>query len=400
VPLRALSIRAPLIASALGWALVASACGDDGHPGGLAPAPEAGGSSARGGTSSGGGAPASGGEPGPDTGGSAPGAGATPDSGAGGEPGPAGGSPGTGGSGEEGGGGAAQGGSLGTAGEEPTGGFGGEDTSLECPPEPTSGAPPEPDWVCDPETAWGPGDPLPIPSSGNDLLMSITPDGLSVVWLGVDVFFDTLYLADRDSPDEDFGDPVPLDDEMLAAADSLALSPDGLRLAAALDGLLGELTRTARGEAFADPQEGSFSLLDEDALAQELLLSNPVIGADDRILVYSATGPDVEYNIRVSMRAGDEPWPVGAPIEECELRATGGDVRTPTGISADGLALFYFDGPRGISRVAFRPALDWPFLNFVDLPDRLGIQPDATCDQLYYSGMGDLPVELLVSEPE
>lgn len=390
----------------LGWAFFVSACGDDDDRPGALPPSEAGGggSPERGGSSSGG-------QPGPDTGGDtgtsggAAGSGATGTSGAAGEPSAIGGSPGSGGSGEEGGG-SSQGGSSGspssggTAGEEPTGGAGGEEPSLECPPEPTSGIPPEPDWLCDPGTTWGAGEPLPVPSSGNDLLLSITPDGLSVVWLGVDVFFDVLYLADRDSTDEDFGDPVPLDDEVLSAADSLALSPDGLRVVAALDGLLGELTRTARGEPFADPDDSSFLVLNQDAVDQDLLLSNPVIGADDQILVYSATGPDIEYTIRVSVRDGDEPWPVGTPIEECELRAVGIDVRIPTGISADGLTLYYFDSPRGISRAAFRPALDWPFLDFVDLPDRIGVQPSAACDQLYHSGMGELPLQLLVSEPE
>jgi hypothetical protein len=55
-----------------------------------------------------------------------------------------------------------------------------------------------------------------------------------------------------------------------------------------------------------------------------------------------------------SSRATRDPWPVGQAFSECELQSHDLALRHPTGVSSDGLTLFYFDGVRGVARAASR----------------------------------------------
>jgi hypothetical protein len=270
---------------------------------------------------------------------------------------------------------------------------------FECPPEPDTDNPPASSPVCPAERVWGDGARVSIPVSGADVLLSVTPDELSIAWGVVDVFSTGLFVADRALAADDFGTPIELTDAVLAASDQLALSPDALRLVAVVGGRLLEASRSARGDAFDAPGEGSFTLLNADAESEGTSLADPVISPDDLSLYYSVVGGS-DDTLHVSTRTGSGAWPVGRSVAECELRAHSGQGRIPLAISSDGLSLFYLDSPRGITRVAERPALDWPFLEFADLPGRSSARPNEACDRLYYAGMGMLQFEVLVAEAE
>jgi len=379
-----------VLALALALSLAPVACGEDSKPPAGVATPTAG----QGGNGASGGRGGSGGKGGKGaTGGSS---GAQSSAGEGGE----GGEPGSGGDA-----GAATGGSGGSGGSAGVVGVGGEGGTpmvpeLDCPPEPTPGPPPAFTPVCDISRLWGDGERVPIPISGTDALMSVTPDERTIVWLAEINFFTTAYwIAERASSAVDFETPVEITDPVLMGASQVTLSPDGLRLVAVVSGRFLEATRVQRSDPFAAPDEGAFSLLDADAQAEGTFLSNPVIAPDDLTLYYSLTGAS-DDTLYVSSRTGSGPWPVGRSLGECEFRAHGGAGRFPTGVSSDGLTLFYFDNPRTMLRAATRPALDFPFLEFADLPGRYAGQPNTACDKLYYSGAGEFPSEVLVAEPE
>jgi hypothetical protein len=128
-------------------------------------------------------------------------------------------------------------------------------------------------------------------------------------------------------------------------------------------------------------------LLDADALAHHLTLSDVAISPDDHSLYYSAWSLQeaTPYPVRVSTRSDSEPWPVGVTLKGCELKAYGAFGPRPTAISSDNLTLFYFDGARGTARAAFRTTTGADFTWFIDLPGMLRPAPNAACDELYHS---------------
>jgi hypothetical protein len=271
----------------------------------------------------------------------------------------------------------------------------GTEPMFDCPdPEPVELA-----TLCDPERSYGDPAAVPIPMGGSDTLFSITPDELSIAWGSEAGFSGALWVADRSSPSEDFATPQGLEDPMLLGAQKLALSPDRLRVGVAVGGRFLVLVRANPGESFGEPEPGEFQAINTDAESNGFVLGDPVIAPDDRALYYSILGGTAGATLRYSVRTGAEEWPVGIPIEDCELEEHPRGKRQPTGISADGLTLFYYDAPRALSRAAYRAAIDAPFSLFVDLPG-FGVQPNASCERLYYSAPTDLPLGIVSAELE
>ncbi|HEX6278255.1 MAG TPA: hypothetical protein VFZ53_34655 [Polyangiaceae bacterium] len=357
-----MSTRRLLAALAL---LLAWSCGDEGDD--SAPptsTPDAGESSggsagASGSTGTGG---ANGGEPAGGTSGS---------SGAGAQ----GGSAGTGGEGGE-----LSGGEGGTStGGTSTGGTGGSAGFPTCASDSESDEPPNITAECDPAGTWGAPVDLPL-MDGAAELVAITPDELSIAWYGNANMDTKFYVADRASQAVNFGAGTEL-----AYRDYFTLSPDGLRLVAlGDDGMLVELVRTAREQAFGAPSEGSFATLDAAARANGETFLGAVIAPDDATLYYLVNNPDSDYPLHVSRRTGPEPWPVGSAVEICEFKQENGVVRQPTGVSTDGRTLFFNDFVRGVSRAAWRDSATGPFVWFADLGTRGHPQPNADCSRLYF----------------
>jgi hypothetical protein len=148
-----------------------------------------------------------------------------------------------------------------------------------------------------------------------------------------------------------------------------------------------EFDRAAPGEPFMYAGSGHFGAINTDAGVQARMLADPVLGGDDETLFYSLDAPEGSEgsSLHVSKRTGGGDFPVGSPLDACELEQLRTGTRRPTGVSADGLTLFYNDEPRAKMRAAWRPSLDRPFDRFVDLPLLSAVMPNGTCDRLYYS---------------
>ena len=102
-------------------------------------------------------------------------------------------------------------------------------------------------------------------------------------------------------------------------------------------------------------------------------------------MAYSALADESdEFPVHLSTRAGGEPWPVGDTLENCELKAYGALRRTVTGVSSDGLTLFFYDPASAESRAGWRATRDAPFDWFVGLGARLQMQPNEDCTRLYF----------------
>lgn len=264
-------------------------------------------------------------------------------------------------------------------GEGGAGGAGGAEDPFVCPPPPVAEISGDP--VCDPGASWGEDTPVPMTPGLQDQLVAITPDELTLVWYSVTGSAGSLRVADRASVEEEFGEGQVIE------RDVIAVSPDGLRLVALAEDSPGfvELTRTARGEAFSGESTDSFELLNAEASASGRRLISAAFSADDRTLYYSVLDESDEYPLRVSRRANGEPWPVGERVEVCQLRGFGVLARMPTGVSADGLTLFYYDPIYGTANAAWRASAEGDFVLFQSLGERAPAQPNTTCTRLYYT---------------
>lgn len=319
--------------------------------------------------------------------------GGSPSSGGSGARGGTGGSSGTddggGGGAPEGGvGGAAQGGASGTGGP---GGAGGEDEGGSsgssgsagyptCPSDTDPGDPPDNGALCAPGNGWSAVTDLPL-MDGASQLVSITPDELTIVWVGIFDMVEHFYLADRANTGVSFDSG-----QELAFDNYVALSPDGLRLVTLTEaGEFMELVRSARGEMFAAPAEGTFSTLDANARTNGLVFLGAAISPDDLTLYYLESDGQDDQPLRISKRTGTGPWPVGTAISACEFQSYGGALRQPTGVSADGLTLYFNDFVRSMSRAAWREVPDGPFVWFENLGTRGRPQPNQDCSRLYFT---------------
>jgi hypothetical protein len=237
--------------------------------------------------------------------------------------------------------------------------------------------------VCSANAQWHDAQPLALDTMDPPSLVVITPDELSVVWTETPSSIPTYFTSERATPDAAF-----VVARELPFTSVLALSPDGRRLTVRTnDGSLAEASRPDRDSEFGDAEAGAYAALEADAKARHLRLSDLVISPDDKSLYYAAWSLEAQttYPLRVSSRTAGEEWPVGVPLEGCGFKAYGAFGPRPTGVSSDGLTLFYYDAARGTARAAFRATPNTPFGWFSDFPDHLRPQPNASCDRLYYS---------------
>jgi len=265
----------------------------------------------------------------------------------------------------------------------PPGAAGDPGLSVDACPSDNAKTPPKLQSLCSTEKGWATGTDVAIADSDAPTFVAITPSELTLLWSQVASSTLAYFVADRDAVDGDFGEG-----QELPFSNPLALSPDGLRLTVlADDGSLAEAVRVARGDTFDAAQPGAYAELASDASKNHLALADIAIAADDHTLYYTAWSLDAAtvYPLHVSSRSGSEPWPVGVALEACELKAYGPFGPRPTGVSADGLTLFYFDGARGTARAAFRATQAADFSWFAELPEISRPQPNAACDRLYFS---------------
>jgi hypothetical protein len=236
--------------------------------------------------------------------------------------------------------------------------------------------------VCAPTGGWGTGEAVAFDAAEGAIFIGVTPDELTLVWSEAHGSEPHYYVADRSSPGDSFG-PA----QEVTGLHLLAVSPNALRLVAlsADQSALLALSRNDRSSAFAAAAEEEFSLLDADARANGWSFSSCAISPDDRTLFYTAGAVDTQYPLRVSKRDDAGPWPVGEQLDQCEFEEHGGYGRYPTGVSADGKTLFFYDSWRGMARAAWRESNTSAFTWFRDLDELIVSQPNTACDRLYYS---------------
>jgi hypothetical protein len=247
--------------------------------------------------------------------------------------------------------------------------------------------PPAFDAECSPDLALGDASRTPVDAGNLAHLVAVTADELSIVWSSYGSSAITYFVADRADVGDDFDPPR----QLSIAGSVVGLSADGLRLVT-LDPehkLYAESTRGARGDDFGPAAAGPFAAINAETDADGLSFEAGVLSADDRTFFYVALGSG-GYPVRAATRANaDDAFTIGEPLSQCELAGHDSLLRIPTGISSDGLTLFFFDPDRGTARAAWRSALDAPFTWFRDLPGKRVVVPGGGCHGVYYSQLGD-----------
>jgi hypothetical protein len=116
------------------------------------------------------------------------------------------------------------------------------------------------------------------------------------------------------------------------------------------------------------------------------------LGSDKRSLFFMVTPPGRSPIFYESVwDTVQRSWGLPAILTNAELQTTSaGKRRRPTGTSADGLTLFYFDEAVNLQRAAWRDAPAMPFRLFTDIGSFPEAATSARCDTLYYQGQDAL----------
>ena len=242
---------------------------------------------------------------------------------------------------------------------------------------------------CDPTPSWGTGSVVVASEANDDLIGAITPDELTVAWTEQGGGLITVSYADRASASSPFG---ALGEVPMAlgpfAFDRVALSADGLRLVAVAAGGTGlvQITRSSRAASFGTLDSGSFATL-TSAQGSGVTYASPLLSPDDQTFWYGASTEGGTPKIYVADRGPSGSWAPGTSLPTPQFFGSGQGAMQPSGLSADGLSLFYWDGAAQTEMVAWRATTTSPFNWFVDVgPARKFAQPNASCDSIYWSG--------------
>ncbi len=242
-----------------------------------------------------------------------------------------------------------------------------------------------------------------VSTAASETLLSVTLDELDLAFLRADV----LYVAHRSSPSAAFSTliPVPLPAGW-SAAQGASLSADGKRLILVSDPdqkKLGELTRTARDQAFsADVSEDAFAGVNDDAVYTGRIYASPVVsGGDDQLIFNSgakeadAGATEAESTVVYSTRTGGGAWSAPRQLQVKVLDGASGARRLPTGLSADQRTLFYFNEETMQEEGRWRASnsASSPLYDVISLGMRRGAAPNTACDHLYSGANGDVVVE-------
>jgi hypothetical protein len=249
--------------------------------------------------------------------------------------------------------------------------------------------------VCSPAANWSAAAKIPVVSTASaEQLLSVTPDELDLAFLRGGA----LYVAHRATPTGTFtvGNalPIPLG---WSSAQGAALSADGKRLVLVSSDqrALGELTRVDRTSAFSsEPDQEAFATVNQGPIYSGNVYSSPVLSPDDQQLFLNSLAPGGASTVVAATRGPGQVW--AAPTRViAALDGTADARRLPTGVSADGRTLFYFNEQTMKEEARWRdePQLNSPLYDMVDLGVRRGAQPNTACDHLYSIAAGDVVVE-------
>jgi len=250
--------------------------------------------------------------------------------------------------------------------------------------------------TCDPNATWTTSTALTsLNTTAKEVLLDITQDERSIVWLSGEGQSQSLLRAERALTSDSFGAPqtitLPLGyDPGLGAA----LSPDGLRLilvATAGQGFA-ELTRSSRNVNFdPTPSTAAFETLNLIPQTAGQSLSSPVWHASQASLYY--VGTMQISNIYQAHLSGNN-WGIGSLLGEGTLAGSASKKNLLSAVSADELTFFYFNEAENVQQARFRENKDSPLYQVVGLAQMKDARPNSACTHLYYtksdSGNGDL----------
>jgi len=250
--------------------------------------------------------------------------------------------------------------------------------------------------TCNPSATWSTSTALAsLNTVAKEVLLDITQDERSIVWLSGEGQSRSLLRAERALASDNFGAPqtitLPLGyDPGLGAA----LSPDGLRLilVATTGSGFAEFTRSSRAANFdPTPSTAAFETLNLIPQTAGQILSSPVLHASQTSLYYVGT---MEIsNIYQSHLSGNS-WGIGTLLGEGTLEGSAGKKNLLSAVSADELTFFYFNEAENVQQARFRESLDSPLYQVVGLAQMKDARPNSACTHLYYtkgdSGSGDL----------
>ena len=261
-----------------------------------------------------------------------------------------------------------------------------------------------PATVCGTTAHWVDGSALSISTPSDDHFGSISSDELSIAWATSANDVATIHYADRNSIGDAFASAKQLTGAF--ALDRAALSPDGLTLVLVTGDRRGfaEYRRDSRSDDFAPPVIGLFSSFDNyaaDTMPTGNGFGDPLLAPDNKTFIYSEFGPGVVDTVHQTKRLFDaDPWQVGLTWAATELRASGASRRRPTGLSADGRTLFFWDEQQSQERAGFVVYQGVQFASFVDLGPLIGAQPNDNCTLLYHAGPGTLSRDLFAASAQ
>lgn len=236
----------------------------------------------------------------------------------------------------------------------------------------------------------------------NERLAAMTWDELTMAWITNVGGKITVHYSDRADKDAAFTTDNVLPDSLGLGDDKVALSADGLTMivGSADHKSLRQIKRSARGSTFdaTSPDGAPFARLvgagGEGGPAKQV--SDVVLSKDGKWLFYTDPTRTAGASMMVSVRLADGTFDDPNPLPEDRLLVVGGKYRRrPTGISADGLTLFYFDEAIGASFLAFHPPGSLGFDGFYAFaPSGSGATPSESCSRVY------LTMEIAPAKPD
>ena len=250
--------------------------------------------------------------------------------------------------------------------------------------------------ACDQLAAWSAAVTVPgVSSAASETLLALTPDELDLAFLRDGA----LYVAHRSAAAATFSSGSPLAVPIgWTAAHGAALSADGKRLllVSEPDQKLGEWTRSDRQTAFSGEVDVSaFAAVNQDSDFTGRVYASPSISAGDDQLFFSSSFLDTDSTIVVSSRTGTAPWSAPRTLSAGVFDGSGGKRLLPTGVSADGRTLFYFNEQSAKEEARWRAtnSVSSALYDMLSLGGRRGAIPNARCNRLYSDSNGDVVVE-------
>jgi len=254
-----------------------------------------------------------------------------------------------------------------------------------------AGAPPrETPGVCAPSLKLGPAQSQELDAADLTLL-AMTADELSVAFTTGSGAALTLHVADRGSSQAAFEEVSVTMPDGFEAGSGVSLSNDGLELILVMSDHagFGELTRSARGEAF-------LGAADSTAFAK-INAQKPMSGHSVGWPVLSSDGADLYFVsyfggalVNQSRRDASGVFDIGTEIDEFTLGGPEGQYKLLSGLSSDQRAIFFFDEASQHAMALFRSRDGAPFYDPLDLGARRGATPNLDCSRIYSSVVSGL----------